>query len=110
MEATTSSETPVNFQRTAWRYTSEDRTLHYHRSENLKSYTIDTVITKNVLLYDMIKRDSFGSKYFNVPTNINSWSASSRRQCLLQDRTLNIERNTEPELENQQFLAGNDRI
>jgi hypothetical protein len=38
MEATCSSETPVDFQQTTRRYTPEDRTLHNHCSENLKSY------------------------------------------------------------------------
>jgi hypothetical protein len=33
-----SSETSVDFQRTTQRYTPEDRTLHNHRCENLKSY------------------------------------------------------------------------
>jgi hypothetical protein len=33
-----SSETSVDFQQTTWRYIPEDRTLHNHRSENLKSY------------------------------------------------------------------------
>jgi hypothetical protein len=38
MKATYSTETSVNFQRTIWRYISQDRTLHNHRFENLKSY------------------------------------------------------------------------
>jgi hypothetical protein len=38
MEATCSSETVVDFQRTTWCYIPEDRNLHNHRSENLKSY------------------------------------------------------------------------
>jgi hypothetical protein len=38
MEATCSSETSVNFQRTTRRYISEDSTLHNHRCENLKSF------------------------------------------------------------------------
>jgi hypothetical protein len=39
MEATCSSETSVDFQRTTRCYIPEDRTLHNHRCENLKSYT-----------------------------------------------------------------------
>jgi hypothetical protein len=38
MEATCSSETLVDFQRTSRRYIPEDSTLHDHRCENLKSY------------------------------------------------------------------------
>jgi hypothetical protein len=39
MEATSSSETSVDFQRNTWRYISEDRTLNNHHCENLKPYT-----------------------------------------------------------------------
>jgi hypothetical protein len=35
---TCSSETSAGFQRTTRRYTPEERTLHNHRCENLKSY------------------------------------------------------------------------
>jgi hypothetical protein len=35
---TCSSETSVDFQRTTWRYSPENRTLHNHRCENLKFY------------------------------------------------------------------------
>jgi hypothetical protein len=38
MEAICSSETSVDFQWSTCRYISEDRTLHNHRCENLKSY------------------------------------------------------------------------
>jgi hypothetical protein len=38
MEATCSSETLVDFQRTARRYIPQGRTLYNHRCENLKSY------------------------------------------------------------------------
>jgi hypothetical protein len=37
-EVTWSSETLVDFQRTTLHYIPEDRTLHNHRCENLKSY------------------------------------------------------------------------
>jgi hypothetical protein len=37
MEATYSSETSVDFQRTIRRYITEDRTVHNHRCDNLKS-------------------------------------------------------------------------
>jgi hypothetical protein len=37
-EATSCSETSVDFQRTTWCHIPEDITLHNHRCENLKSY------------------------------------------------------------------------
>jgi hypothetical protein len=40
MEAICSSETSVNYQRTARRYISEDRRLPNHRFENLSSYML----------------------------------------------------------------------
>jgi hypothetical protein len=40
MEATCYSETSVDFQRFTRRYIPEDITLHNHRCENLKSYTV----------------------------------------------------------------------
>jgi hypothetical protein len=42
MEATCSSQTSVDFQRTTRRYIPEDRTLHNHRCENLKYYSLWT--------------------------------------------------------------------
>jgi hypothetical protein len=39
-EATCSSETSVDFQRTIWRYIVEDRTLHNHCCENFKSCAV----------------------------------------------------------------------
>jgi hypothetical protein len=39
MEATCSSETPTEFQRTTLRYVPEDGILRNRRYENLKSYT-----------------------------------------------------------------------
>jgi hypothetical protein len=41
MEAIWSSETSVDFQRTTWRHTLGDSTLHKHRCENLKSYKLN---------------------------------------------------------------------
>jgi hypothetical protein len=37
IEVTCASDRLVHFQQTAWHYTSEDRSLHNHCSENLKS-------------------------------------------------------------------------
>jgi hypothetical protein len=39
MKATCSSETADEFQRTTRRYISDDRTVHNHRCENVKSCT-----------------------------------------------------------------------
>jgi hypothetical protein len=40
MEEKCSSETSINFQRTTWRYIREDRGVHNHRCDSLKSYHI----------------------------------------------------------------------
>jgi hypothetical protein len=45
MEAISSSETSVDFQRTTRRYIPEDRILHNHRCENFKSYILKDVST-----------------------------------------------------------------
>jgi hypothetical protein len=60
-EATCSSETSVNFQRTTRRYILEDRTLHNHRCENLKSYTITCQLQTVILPYIFTL-----NKYLNV--------------------------------------------
>jgi hypothetical protein len=39
MKLTCSSETLVDFQWTTWNYISENKTVHSHCCENLKSYT-----------------------------------------------------------------------
>jgi hypothetical protein len=41
----------VDFQRTTWRYTPEDSTLHNHHSENLNFYIIQQTFTENCLKY-----------------------------------------------------------
>jgi hypothetical protein len=41
MEAICSSEISVDLPLTAWGYVPENRALHNHRCENLKSYIID---------------------------------------------------------------------
>jgi hypothetical protein len=50
---TESSETSVNFQRTAPRYIPEDRTLHNHSCDNLKSYNINFNVT-NIKLKQLL--------------------------------------------------------
>jgi plasmid replication initiation protein len=44
IEKTHSSETVANFEWTTWCYIPEDRTLHNHHCENLKSYIINMVV------------------------------------------------------------------
>jgi hypothetical protein len=46
LEETYSSET-VDFQWTTWCYIPEDRTLHNHCCENLKSYEDSTILSVN---------------------------------------------------------------
>jgi hypothetical protein len=48
MEATCSSETSVTFQRNTRRCITEDKTLHNHRCENLKSYIIAVMFTHHL--------------------------------------------------------------
>jgi hypothetical protein len=52
MEATCSSETSVDFQRTTQCYIPEDRILHNHRRENLKSYKPHTVLKRKLCILD----------------------------------------------------------
>jgi hypothetical protein len=47
METTCSSETSVDFQRTARHYIIGDRTLHNHSCANLKSYIV-TLINERI--------------------------------------------------------------
>jgi hypothetical protein len=52
MEATCSSETSTDFQRTTRRYIPDNNILHNHRCENLKSYiVISKKQNKNLTLY-----------------------------------------------------------
>jgi hypothetical protein len=60
MKAICSSETLVDFQRTTRRYISDDSTLHYHRCEILKSYTVYKML--KMFLNDLAKQ--FSSIYF----------------------------------------------
>jgi hypothetical protein len=45
LEAICSSETPIDFQWTTWRYIPEDISLHNHRRKTLKSYIISFKLT-----------------------------------------------------------------
>jgi hypothetical protein len=63
MEVMSSSETSVDFQRTTWHYTKEDRTIHNHRCENLKSYKSHNNNNNNNLVWwsvglKMVQKDT----------------------------------------------------
>jgi hypothetical protein len=51
MEAACSTETSLNFQQTTRRYIPEDRILHNHRCEHLKSYQTGHVFPRYLLVY-----------------------------------------------------------
>jgi hypothetical protein len=51
MEATCSSETLIDIQRTTPRYIPEARTVHNHRYENFKSYMLSVVILLLLFLF-----------------------------------------------------------
>jgi hypothetical protein len=51
MEATCSSETSVDFQRTTSRYIPDYKVLHNHRCENLKAYTGSYYDSKHSVLW-----------------------------------------------------------
>jgi hypothetical protein len=53
MELKCASQTSVDFKRTTWSYILEDRTLHNHRCEHLKSY-IDHVCLKTEYLLQYV--------------------------------------------------------
>jgi hypothetical protein len=62
MEATCSSKTSVDFQRTTWCYIHEHKTLNNHHCENLKSYMSYFIFSGVVIVYfhshGMLKTDS----------------------------------------------------
>jgi hypothetical protein len=60
MLTTCSSETSVDFQRTTRRYIPEDRTLHNHRCENIRSYTVIAVFT-SVRTLNLTRKAWFGA-------------------------------------------------
>jgi hypothetical protein len=51
MEAACSTETLLDFQQTTRRYIPEDRTIHNHCSENLKSYITGHVCPRYLRIY-----------------------------------------------------------
>jgi hypothetical protein len=52
MEVTHLSKTPVDFEQTTRRCTPDDRTLHSHRCDNLKSYEISQTRSCNLKLIE----------------------------------------------------------
>jgi hypothetical protein len=66
MERIFSSETSVDFQRTTRRYIPEDSTLQNHPCENLKSYTILTVVRREPVTMTESNYLYIGYKYSNV--------------------------------------------
>jgi hypothetical protein len=72
MEATCSSETSVNLQRSTRRYIPEDRTLHNHRCDTLKS--CKTVIVR--LNFVWIHRD--WGKITILCTGVHHWAQKSK--------------------------------
>jgi hypothetical protein len=62
MEAKYSTETSVDFQRTTWHCIPEDRTLHNHRCENLRLYTVYGLEQR---MMNKVQEDS--------KANINKW-------------------------------------
>jgi hypothetical protein len=61
----TSSEASVDFQRTTWRYTPEDSTLHNHWYENLKSYIVFNLLLKSKTLYSFSDTHLVVLHFFN---------------------------------------------
>jgi hypothetical protein len=81
MEVTYSSEMLIDFQRATWRYIAEERPLHNHRCENLKSYLalqvpvhfILDLIIRNIRHLPVTGISSFLGP--DVPFNILSFTA-----------------------------------
>jgi hypothetical protein len=67
MDATCSSKTSVDFQRTAWNYIPRDRTLQNHFSENLESYSIYVSLLTHLI-------SSLFSKNLAGPTTVSDVS------------------------------------
>jgi hypothetical protein len=84
MEATCSSETSVDFQPTTRRYIPEDRTLHNHRCENDRSYTlILNVCVKSVFDAQLT------SKKFKYHLFVRVFGKLRQtRVCRIKDKTL----------------------
>jgi hypothetical protein len=83
IEATCSSEKSVDFQRTAWWYVAEDKTLHNYLCENLKSYLFDGFVIARICTKRLHSSQEFlklNNKYYrserpqiNVIGNLALW-------------------------------------
>jgi hypothetical protein len=78
MEATYSSEMPVGFHQTTYRYIPEDRTVHNHRCENLNP-TENSSVFHEIPLFD-IAPNHLNS--FHIHTDITIQSFSLLRSLL----------------------------
>jgi hypothetical protein len=88
MEATCSSETSVDFQRTTWHYSyiPEDRNLHNHRCEDLKSYILISGLGPYVEVVIVGYQCGFQR---NVNSNVPSVQCETGRHGLLSYLPLN---------------------
>jgi hypothetical protein len=72
-----SSETSVDFQQTTWCYIPEDRTLHNHCCENLKSYICIVYFIAHCTLTQLSTAVKYSSYinviYIIIITFLNSW-------------------------------------
>jgi hypothetical protein len=62
MEATCSSESPIDFQRPTRRYIPKDISLHNHRCENLKFYSYAITIQStafNLFIYRAVSSSEY---------------------------------------------------
>jgi hypothetical protein len=82
MEAIYSSESSVDFQRNAWRFIPEDRTLHDHHCENLKSYIINNIYSD---LRSMMQDKKINSVAYLLRLLLSNGSInkSQQRDCFL---------------------------
>jgi hypothetical protein len=91
VEATCSSKTSVDFQRTTWHYIPQDRTLHNHHYENLKSYISSCnswYLGQNVILFPVLfcvfdHHDSVSGSEL-LDKNITTWVS----HCITAGRSL----------------------
>jgi hypothetical protein len=57
-EVTSSSKSFAEFQQTTWSYLPQDRTLHNHHGENLRSYIHDIISQKKEIFHATSTRNS----------------------------------------------------
>jgi hypothetical protein len=66
MEATSSSETSVDFQRTTRRYIPEDGALHNHPCENLKFYIVWGIVNSILIVMVLSESNWYLTKIISV--------------------------------------------